>query len=135
MMLQTPPGTRKAASKELNPSAVRKDIAAKVEAEAGELAKAVIEEGKKGQLATVKYLFSMAHIFPEVLEENKLKEEESLAATLLNKLGIPVEPVIHDLYEKGEDIVIPPRQISTAEGDEKSGDHEQEKKEELVQAE
>jgi len=61
MMLQIPPGTRKAASKELNPSAVRKDIAAKVEAEAGELAKAVIEEGKKGQLATVKYLFEMAH--------------------------------------------------------------------------
>jgi hypothetical protein len=120
-------GTRKAASKELNPSAVRKDIAAKVKAEAGELAKAVIDEGKKGQLATVKYLFEMAHIFPEVLEENTLKEEESLAATLLNKLGIPEDPVIHDLYEKGEDIVIPPRPAVL--------ESKREEKEELVKAE
>jgi len=101
--------TRKAASKELNPSEVRKDIAAKVKAEAGDLAKAVIDEGKKGQLATVKYLFEMAKIYPEVLEEIKPTEEESLAATLLNKLGVPTDPVIHDMYEKGEDIVIPPR--------------------------
>lgn len=101
--------TRKATNKELNPAGVRKDIAAKIEAQADELADAVIEEGKKGQLATVRYLFEMAHIHPEVVEENPLKEEESLAATLLNKLGIPDEPVIHEMYEKGEDIVIPPR--------------------------
>ena len=100
---------RKVASKDLNPSEVRKDIAAKVEALANELADAVIEEGRKGQLAPVKYLFEMAHIYPEVLEELKLGEDESLAATLLNKLGIPTDPVIHDMYEKGEDIVIPPR--------------------------
>jgi hypothetical protein len=127
--------TRKATSKELNPSEVRKDIAAKVEAQAGELADAVIEEGKKGQLATVKYLFEVAHIFPEAVEESKPEEDESLAATLLQKLGVPEEPVIHDLYERGEDIVIPPRQIVTTECDERCVDGEREKKEELVGAE
>jgi hypothetical protein len=126
---------RKAANNELNPSELRKDIAAKVEAQAGDLADAVIEEGKKGQLATVKYLFEMAHIFPEALEESKPEEDESLAATLLHKLGVPEEPVIHDLYERGEDIVIPPREIVTKESDEKCVDGEGEKKEELVMAE
>ena len=120
--------TRKATNRELNPSGVRKDIAAKIEAQADELADAVIEEGKKGQLATVKYLFEMAHIHPEVLEENKLKEEESLAATLLDKLGIPQEPVIHEMYEKGEDIVIPAR-VAFPES------KPEEKEEELVKAE
>ena len=120
--------TRKAAIKELHPSEVRKDIAAKVEAQADELADAVIEEGKKGQLATVKYLFEMARIFPEAVEESKPEEEESLAATLLQKLGVPEEPVIHDLYERGEDIVIPPRPPAQESKPE-------EKKEELVGAE
>ena len=99
--------TNKTTSKELHPAEVRKDIAAKVEAEAGELADAVIKEGKKGQLATVRYLFEVAHIYPEVLQEGP-ENEESLAATLLKKLGVPLEPVIHEMYEKGEDIVIPP---------------------------
>ena len=99
---------RKVSSKELHPAEVRKEIAAKVEAQADELADAVIEEGKKGQLATVKYLCEMAHIFPEVFAEDPANDE-SLAATLLNKLGVPLEPVIHDMYEKGEDILIPPR--------------------------
>ena len=39
---------------------LRKDLVKMVEAEAEELANAVIAEGKKGQLATVKYLFEMS---------------------------------------------------------------------------
>lgn len=80
-----------------------------VEAEAELLAGAVIEEGKKGQLATVKYLFEVAHIYPQAPEgELSTTDEESLAKTLLDRLNIPDEPVIHDLYEKGEDIVVIP---------------------------
>ena len=104
-----------------------------VEAQAGELTGAVIEEGKKGQLATVKYLFEMAHIYPELLVEEKGADgEKSLAETLLDSLGIPKEPVIHDEYEKGEDIVIHPRQETPVEGTVVS---DSEKEKELVAAE
>lgn len=128
--------TKKAGETKLNPSEVRKDIAAMVEAEAGELAGAVIEEGKKGQLATVKYLFEMAHIYPEaLLGEKGAEEEKSLAETLLESLGIPKEPVIHDAYEKGEDIVIAPRREAAVENAESAVASESEKEEELVAAE
>ena len=99
----------KASKKELRPAEVRQDIAAMVEAEAGELAEAVIKEGKKGQLSTVKYLFEVAHIYPQAPEEEQSTTgEESLAKTLLDRLNIPDEPVIHDMYEKAEDIVVIP---------------------------
>lgn len=128
--------TKKAGETKLNPSEVRKDIAAMVEAEAGELAGAVIEEGKKGQLATVKYLFEVAHIYPEVLADEKAADgEKSLAETLLDSLGIPKSPVIHDAYEKGEDIVIAPLHEIPAEGAENASGSEPEKERELVAAE
>ena len=108
--------TRKASSKnandkELNPEELRKDLAKMVEAEAEDLAHAVIEEGKKGQLATVKYLFEMAHIFPQPPEGTVSNaDEESLAKTLLDRLNVPDQPVVHDLYERGEEVmVIAPR--------------------------
>ena len=128
---------KKAGETKLNPSEVRKDIAAMVEAEAGELAGAVIEEGKKGQLATVKYLFEMAHIYPEalveaIIEDGKKNAEKSLAETLLDSLGIPKDPVIHDMYEKGEEIVIAPRREAPPEGEEKAAVSEAEKESELV---
>jgi len=61
------------------------------------MAKAVIEEGKKGQLATVKYLFEMAKIFPETTDGSQVTtDEESLAKTLLRRLDLPEEPVVRD---------------------------------------
>ena len=83
--------------KELNPAGVRKNIAQMVECEAAKMAKAVIEEGKKGQLATVKYLFEMAKIFPETTDGSQVTtDEESLAKTLLRRLDLPEEPVVRD---------------------------------------
>jgi hypothetical protein len=52
------------AKKELNPVEVRKDISRMVESHAAKMAQAVIGEGEKGQLATVRYLFEMAEIYP-----------------------------------------------------------------------
>jgi|SRR5581483_1366722 len=120
----------------LNPSGVRKEIAAKVEAEADKLAAAVIEEGKKGQLATVKYLFEVAHIYPESSDGADCPENgESLASTLLKKLGVPEEPVIHELYERGEDIVIAPLCGAPEEGEVKKPVADPEVKPDLVAAE
>jgi hypothetical protein len=83
--------------RELNPGEVRKEISRLVESEANEMAQAVIGEGKKGQLATVKYLFEMASIFPEATDGSQATEnEDCLARTLLNRLDLPTEPVGRD---------------------------------------
>jgi len=80
--------------KELSPADVRKDIAEMVKSEAETMAQAVIDEGKKGQLTTVKYLFEMAEIYPPQTDQGQATaEEESLAETLLHRLNIPTEPV------------------------------------------
>jgi hypothetical protein len=61
-----------------------------VEAEATTMAQAVIDEGKKGQLATVKYLFEMASIYPPAADgEQVSKEEDCLAKMLLDRLKAP----------------------------------------------
>jgi hypothetical protein len=61
------------------------------------MAQAVIGEGKKGQLATVKYLFEMASIFPAPTDGSQASEDEDcLARTLLNRLDLPTEPVGRD---------------------------------------
>jgi len=87
----------RSSKKELNPAGVRKDIAQMVESEATTMAQAVIDEGKKGQLATVKYLFEMAEIYPLSTDGSHATEnEDCLAQTLLHRLDIPDEPIARD---------------------------------------
>ena len=49
--------TRKSKKKELNPVGTWKDVAMLVESHATAMAEAVIEEGEKGQVSAVKFLF------------------------------------------------------------------------------
>ena len=108
------------AKKELNPAEVRKDIAKMVGTEAAVMAHAVIEEGKKGQLAPVKYLLELAKIFPAATDEGQgTPEGDSLAKTLLNRLNIPDVPIMHD--ENGELVKVPARAEEKTSGD-ASGD-------------
>jgi hypothetical protein len=96
--------------KDLNPAEVRKDIAQMVDLQAATMAQAVIDEGKKGQLATVKYLFEMAEIFPGSTDGSQAtQDEESLAKTLLRRLDLPDEPVVRDEEDR------PPNAGSSAE--------------------
>jgi len=82
---------------EFNPAEVRKDIAQMVDSEAATMARAVIDEGKKGQLATVKYLFEVAEIYPPSTDgSHATTDEESLAQTLLRRLDLPDEPIAPD---------------------------------------
>ena len=120
---------RKTVSKELNPGQVLKDISAVVEAQAQELLDAVIGEGKKGQVSPVKYLFEMAHIYPQLPEPvGPSKDEESLAETLLDRLKIPKTPVVHDELQKEEDEESDqPKKEEAAEA-EKTDDEDEEKK-------
>ena len=80
--------------KETHPTEVRKELSSMVREHATEMADAVIQQGKSGQLATVKYLFEMAGVFPEAPETAEgSPREDSLAETLLHRLNIPIEPV------------------------------------------
>jgi hypothetical protein len=128
-----------AEKKDLNPAQVLKEISALVEAEAEELAEAVIGEGKKGQLSPVKFLFEMAHIFPRPADENLTsKDEDSLAETLLDRLNIPKRPLVHDELQKEEDedvmVMQPKKEAGEAGESEESGEDEENKeKAETVQ--
>ena len=74
---------------------VRKDIANIVGSEATEMTHAVVDDALKGQLAPVKYLFEVAGLYPAAGEAAEPKpEEDSLARTLLRRLGLPEDPVI-----------------------------------------
>ena len=79
---------------DLNPADVRKEIAQMVDSQATTMAQAVIDEGKKGQLAPVKYLLELAKIFPAATDGSEATEDEdSLARTLLNRMGLPIVPI------------------------------------------
>lgn len=72
---------------------VRQNIAVLVRESAGEIATKVIEMAKGGQLAPAKYLFEAVGLYPPT-EETESKPEDSLAYTLLMRLGLPTDPVI-----------------------------------------
>jgi hypothetical protein len=93
----------KKVKKTLDPAAVRKNIAQMVDWEAAVMVQAVIDEGKKGQLATVKYLLEMAEIYPASTDGSQASaEEDSLAKTLLHRLNLPEEPIGRDEEDEPE---------------------------------
>ena len=91
------PAKKKSSRKSKKPvdlAEVRKDIANMVGSEATELAQAVVEEGRKGQLAPVKYLFEAIGLYPAPEVSQARPEEASLVKTLLHRMGILANPVI-----------------------------------------
>lgn len=99
---------RKSKQKERDAKEVRHECSKLVKEDAREVTVAVIGEAKKGQLGPMKYLFEMANIFPQADDGSQTSaEEDSLAETLLNRLGIPTHPVVADEYEKAANEVIP----------------------------
>jgi len=94
--------------KERDAKEVRHECSKLVKEDAREVTAAVIGEAKKGQLGPMKYLFEMANIFPQADDGSQTSaEEDSLAETLLTRLGIPTHPVVADEYEKAANEVIP----------------------------
>jgi hypothetical protein len=91
---------KKSAAKEVdctkNPADIlkaRANIAILVTESASAIAMGVIMVAKAGQLASAKYLFEMAGVYPATAEAAEAPED-SLAHTLLRRLGLPTEPVI-----------------------------------------
>jgi len=77
---------------------VRKSIAAMVREAAEEIVTGVIEKAKSGQLAQAKYLFEAVGLYPPTAETMTPAPEDSLAFTLLKRMGLPTEPVICEEY-------------------------------------
>ena len=98
---------RKSSKKERDGREIRQECSKLIKVDAPKMTAAVIEEGKKGQLGPVKYLFEMANIFPAAEDGSQTSaKEESFAETLLHRLGIPTDPVVADEYEKEDRVVI-----------------------------
>lgn len=72
---------------------VRKDIANIVGSSAADLARAVVETGRTGQLAPVKYLFEAIGLYPASESSETKPDQESLAHTLMRSLKLPESPV------------------------------------------
>ncbi|MGA7402644.1 MAG: hypothetical protein WBW38_21675 [Candidatus Sulfotelmatobacter sp.] len=75
---------------------VRKSIAALVGGAAREITEKAIEEAKQGQLGPAKYLFEAVGLYPPTEETAQTRPEDSLAYTLLRRMGLPTDPVIRD---------------------------------------
>lgn len=102
--------------KERNPVAVHNDIAKIVESGAKRITKAVMEQAMAGQLAPAKYLLEMAQIFPKATDGSfSTTEEESLAATLLRRLDLPLEPVMRDEEDLPKSAVSPEKPAAKPE--------------------
>jgi hypothetical protein len=107
-------GSKAKARRRTDPAEVRKEVSKMVESEATSMAQAVIDEGKKGQLATVKYLFEMASIYPPTPDgEQATREEDCLAKLLLSRISPPKKAAEGD-EEAGSEA---PRQAKADEGD------------------
>jgi hypothetical protein len=111
----------KKGKKERDSKEVRHECSKLVKEGATQVTAAVMGEAKKGQLGPMKYLFEMANIFPQAEDGSQTSaEEDSLAETLLKRLGIPTTPVVADEYEKAANEVIPARLAGKEEGDEET---------------
>jgi hypothetical protein len=126
-------GAAQRVSKDLNTAEVRKQVRKIIEEHATKMTEAVAGEGEKGQVGPVKYLFEVAHIHPPVTDGSEATErEQSLAETLLDRLGIPKDPVPADEDEKEETMTIPANLVRDAEP--VASEAEAEEKEEAVTA-
>ena len=113
--------------KEKDAAEVREELVKLVKEAAPEMLKAVIGEGKKGQVSPVKYLLDQVRIFPvpEGEVDARKKYEECLAETLLDRLGLPKTPVVAELYAKGEEeeiVLLPAKKEVSAESEDEVED-------------
>jgi len=111
---------------------LRRDLVKIVKASAPKMVEAVVGEGKKGQVSPVKFLLELAGVFPVPEAEVNApdKREESLAETLLDRLGIPKTPVVADAYANGEEEIV----LFPAKREESAGEEKVEEKVEEVPA-
>ena len=75
---------------------VRENINNLVRESAKDIATEVIKVAKTGQLASARYLFEAVGLYPATEETAADPQVNSLAHTLLKRMGLPIDPVIVD---------------------------------------
>jgi hypothetical protein len=115
-------GKRRSGKKQLDAAQVREEIAGMVKAGAKQIAEAVMGQAIiNGELAPAKYLFEVASIYPPSTDGSQsLKEEDSLAKTLMDRLNLPDEPIARD--EDGEPVLPTKSQEENNVADEATGE-------------
>lgn len=121
---------------DINEVELLKDLSTLVKSNAPVITQKVIDDAKSGQLAPVRYLFELANIYPQVLDgTTSSKEEDSLAKTLLERMGLPTE-FKKDAEDEDEPVIIRPRVEAVVEKKEAVVEKKEavvEKKEEVVE--
>jgi hypothetical protein len=84
----------KKGDKKVDLVAVRKSIVVMVTDAVEGITQAAVDDAKKGQLATVKYLFEITGVYPPASDELGMKlEDDSLAKILLERMNIAIAPL------------------------------------------
>jgi len=74
-------------------AAIRQQITDLVRDQAVPMVEITISEVDKGHYSAMKYLFEMIGLYPAATQE-ETQGEDSLARTLLRRLGLPEEPML-----------------------------------------
>jgi hypothetical protein len=83
-------------------AAIRQQITDLVGNQAVPMVEITISEVDKGHYAAMKYLFEMIGLYPAATQE-ETQGEDSLARTLLRRLGLPEEPMLEaDITKDGQ---------------------------------
>ncbi|MDP9159938.1 MAG: hypothetical protein M3O09_06875 [Acidobacteriota bacterium] len=80
-------------------ASIRERITNLVSNEALNMVQITIEEVNKGHYMAMKYLFEMIGLYPGAAKE-EAPVEDSLARTLLRRLGLPEEPMLESSVTK-----------------------------------
>ena len=81
--------TKCEASKEKDQEGLRRKIKHSVSKAATAMVESTIEHAQDGQYQAMKYLFEMIGLFPATAAPEEEQQEDSLAAILLDRMGIP----------------------------------------------
>ena len=80
-------------------AAIRQQITDLVRDQAVPMVEITISEVDRGHYSAMKYLFEMIGLYPAATQE-ETQGEDSLARTLLRRLGLPEEPILEDHVPK-----------------------------------
>ena len=123
-------GTKKAkpaskrAAKPKDLAAVRERISNIVTDAATNITKKLAAKAADGELAHSKYLFEVAGVYPASESAKKPPEEESLAKTLLQRMGLPTTPMVDDETGEALSIPLPLKEAKPAASEEKAAETE-----------